>query len=82
MVKIFGRIGCVLTFVFFFASAFAASDLRNAGKNDIIDNPFIAYGVNPVTQVVTGYLAALRTSPAEQMNVDSFFWQSKGRKSI
>jgi hypothetical protein len=63
MVKIFGRIGCVLTLVLFSVSSFAASDLRNSGKNDITDNPFIAYGVNPITQVVTGYLVALRTSP-------------------
>ena len=40
-----------------------AGDLRISGKNDIADNPFVAYGVNPVTQLVTGYLVALRTSP-------------------
>lgn len=40
-----------------------AGDLSISGANDISDNLFMAYGFNPVTQLVTGYLVALRTSP-------------------
>lgn len=40
-----------------------AGDLRISGTNDIFDNPFLAYGVDPTTKLVNGYLVALRTSP-------------------
>jgi hypothetical protein len=40
-----------------------ASDLTASGKNDMWENPFLAYAVNPDTQVMTGYMAALRVSP-------------------
>jgi hypothetical protein len=40
-----------------------AGELRTSGRSEVADNPFVAYGVNPITQVVTGYLVALRTSP-------------------
>lgn len=40
-----------------------ASDLSISGENNLFDNPFVAYGVNPITKLVTGYLVALRTSP-------------------
>jgi hypothetical protein len=41
----------------------AVSDLVTSGKTEILANPFIAYGVNPVTHVITGYIIALRTVP-------------------
>lgn len=40
----------------------AALDVQSA-KNDFIDNPFIAIGVNPTTHVLTGYFSVLRTAP-------------------
>lgn len=40
-----------------------ASALKQAGKTELSDNPFIAYGYNPRTKITTGYLAALRTAP-------------------
>lgn len=55
---------------FSFSPVFA-SDLSVSGKNAITDNPFVAYGVNPVTEVVTGYLLGLRASP-ERTNACRF----------
>lgn len=43
--------------------AFAASDIRTSGRSEITENPFIAYGVNPITHVITGNVIALRTAP-------------------
>jgi hypothetical protein len=40
-----------------------AGDLSVSGNNEITENPFIAYGVNPVTKVVSGFLLGLRASP-------------------
>jgi hypothetical protein len=47
----------------FFVLPAIAGDLHISATNNIFENPFVAYGVNPVTQLVTGYLAAFRTSP-------------------
>ena len=54
---------CVLLFQGLAALPVIASEVEYSGKNDIWENPFIAYGFNPKTNVVTGYLAALRISP-------------------
>lgn len=40
-----------------------AAELNYSAKSDIWENPFLAYGYNPKTKVLTGYLAALRTAP-------------------
>lgn len=40
-----------------------ANDLEHSGRSERSDNPFLAYGYNPKTQVITGYLAAFRTAP-------------------
>jgi hypothetical protein len=40
-----------------------ASELNYSGRSDIWENPFLAYGYNPKTNLITGYLAALRTAP-------------------
>jgi hypothetical protein len=40
-----------------------AYELNHSGKTDGWNNPFIAYGYNPVSKITTGYLAALRTAP-------------------
>jgi hypothetical protein len=40
-----------------------AVELATSGKNDILENPTIFYGVNRATHVLTGYLVALRKSP-------------------
>lgn len=40
-----------------------ATELKQSAKSDMWDNPFLAYGYNPNSKVVTGYLAALRTAP-------------------
>jgi hypothetical protein len=47
----------------FFLPTAIADELQLSGKNWISDNPFIAYGVNPKTNVITGYLIGLRTAP-------------------
>lgn len=41
----------------------AALNYSSSGKTDLWDNPFVAYGVNPLTKAITGYVIALRTSP-------------------
>jgi hypothetical protein len=63
MAKIKRIVAMVQILIFNSFSQVIASDLRTSGKNEIADNPFVAYGVNPVTQLVTGYLVALRTAP-------------------
>lgn len=40
-----------------------AADLRNSARTDIWEDPFLAYGYNPKTKVITGYLEAFRTAP-------------------
>lgn len=40
-----------------------ALELNYSAKSEMSDNPFLAYGYNPKTKVITGYLAALRTAP-------------------
>lgn len=42
----------------------AAPDIHSA-KNEFADNPFMAIGVNPRTNVVTGYFSALLTAPGK-----------------
>ncbi|WP_409269394.1 SH3 domain-containing protein [Massilia sp. BHUDP2] len=38
-------------------------ELDYSAKSDFSDNPFLAYGYNPKTKVISGYLAAFRTAP-------------------
>lgn len=52
-----------LALLSFFCLPVLASDLSVSGKNAITENPFVAYGVNPVTKIVSGYLLGLRASP-------------------
>jgi hypothetical protein len=44
-------------------SVATAAELSYSAKSDIWENPFLAYGYNPKTKLLTGYLAALRTAP-------------------
>ncbi len=46
--------------IVFYASA---GELDHSAKSDFSDNPFLAYGYNPKTKVISGYLAAFRTAP-------------------
>jgi hypothetical protein len=46
-----------------FVGSSALAQLVHSAKGEIWDNPFLAYGYNPKTQILTGYLAALRTAP-------------------
>lgn len=41
----------------------AAAINMHSGRNEFADNPFIAVGVNPTTNVVTGYFSSLLTAP-------------------
>lgn len=54
---------CALIMIFSCSLTATSGEFGVSGANAISDNPFIVYGINPSTQVVTGYLAALRTSP-------------------
>ena len=40
-----------------------AANLEQSSQNEIFDNPFIVTGFNPQTNMLTGYVSALRTSP-------------------
>jgi len=40
-----------------------ATEIRSSARSDRWDNPFLAYGYNPTTKVLTGYLAVHRTAP-------------------
>lgn len=42
--------------------AYADSAIRSS-RTDIIDNPFVIIAKNPSHKIITGYVAALRTSP-------------------
>lgn len=46
-------------------SLVSADEAHTSGRTELGDNPFIAYGVNPKTQVLTGYLVGLRTARRE-----------------
>ncbi len=40
-----------------------AFDLKVSARTDSSEQPFIAYGYNPVSKIMTGHLIALRTAP-------------------
>lgn len=40
-----------------------AYQIKQSGRSKTVDSPFVAYGYNPRTRIIAGYLAALRTSP-------------------
>lgn len=40
-----------------------AANLEQSAQNEIFGNPFIVTGFNPQTNMLTGYVSALRTSP-------------------
>lgn len=61
MVKIVSFVTAMV--IQFIAVPAYAYELKYSGKTDRWDNPFIAYGYNPVSKITTGYLAALRTAP-------------------
>jgi hypothetical protein len=53
-----------LTVLGTFVGSFALADeLSYSAKSEISANPFVAYGYNPKTKVLSGYLAAFRTMP-------------------
>lgn len=41
----------------------SAANLELSAQNEIFDNPFIVTGFNPQTNILTGYVSALRTAP-------------------
>jgi hypothetical protein len=43
----------------------SANDLFISGKNEIFDNPFVATGFNPTSNVLTGSISVSRTAPGE-----------------
>ena len=63
MVRVACAISGILTLILSPLSLAADSDLRISGRNEIWDNPFVAYGVNQQTQMVTGYLMGSRIAP-------------------
>jgi hypothetical protein len=54
--------GIFIVYMLMFQTA-VASGLSYSGKTEIWDNPFVAFGFNPKTNFLSGYVAALRTAP-------------------
>lgn len=63
-------------------NAVYAQDLKRSGKNDSWDNPFVSYGYNPTTKIITGYLAALRTAPGRTDACKLVFTNSVERADV
>lgn len=63
MIRVPCRVFFILALVVSTRSLAAANEAHTSGRTESGDNPFIAYGVNPKTQVLTGYLVGLRTAP-------------------
>lgn len=59
-----------------------AGELDYSAKSDFSDNPFLAYGYNPKTQVISGYLAAFRTAPGRTDECKLVFKGRGGRFSV
>ena len=55
----------ILLFQAFTALSAPASEISSSGRTDVWDNPFIAFEFNRQTDLVNGYLAALRASPSQ-----------------
>lgn len=53
----------ILTLLVFSLSSVDARELLRSGKNGVLDNPFVSFGVNLESGVVTGYLVGLRIAP-------------------
>ncbi|MCC2971635.1 hypothetical protein [Massilia sp. IC2-476] len=63
------------------AQAFA-SGFPGSAKGDFLDNPFLAYGFNPTTKVISGYLVALRTAPGRTDECKMAFKGSANELSV
>ncbi|MET3117228.1 hypothetical protein AAKU64_001444 [Undibacterium sp. GrIS 1.8] len=59
-----------------------AADITSSGKNEIFDNPFIVTGFNPNTNVVTGYVSALRTAPGKTDECKFVFFGQVKNKNV
>lgn len=64
------------------SSPLYANDLRRSATTDSWDNPFIAFGYNPQTDVTTGYLVALRTSPGRTDECKLVFASDVGKRNM
>ena len=69
----------VAMLVHLFAAPLSAADSNYSGRSDIWENPFLSFGYNPKTDVVTGHLIALRTAPGRTDECKLVF---AGRSSI
>lgn len=59
-----------------------AGELNYSAKSDISDNPFLAYGYNPKTKIISGYLAAFRTTPGRTDECKLVFKGGANRLSV
>lgn len=41
------------------------SEIKQSSRNEIFENPFVVVGFNPKTNILTGYVVALRTTPGK-----------------
>lgn len=60
----------------------SADELDYSAKSDFPDNPFLAYGYNPKTKTVSGYLAAFRIAPGRTDECKLVFKGNAGRLSV
>jgi len=57
------RLICLYAFFAFFSSFTCANGITQSSQNEIFENPFIVTGFNKKTNILTGYISILRTSP-------------------
>ena len=58
-----------------------AANLEQSSQNEIFDNPFIVTGFNSKTNILTGYVSALRTSPGRTDECKFVFSGQSERKN-
>jgi hypothetical protein len=59
-----------------------AFQLDYSARSNISENPFLAYGYNPRSKVITGYLTALRTAPGRTDECKLVFKGRPNRLSV
>jgi len=71
----------LIFFPFFYVSV-GAMDLNYSAKSDVAENPFVAYGYNPETRIVSGYLAAFRVTPGRTDSCKLVFRGNSNRLDV
>jgi len=71
----------VLVLCLCLCQAAQGSNLNYSGKNNIWDNPFVAFGFDPKTNTLSGYVVALRTAPGRTDECKLVFGGNYGKSN-